>query len=106
RKKRHRLRSRDRCNDSQGAAARATHCVPRPSPVPCECCTDEGGRMSTTVRNTTPKPLSVPLPRGKILHLGPLKSAEIASDDAEHAGVKALVESGTLEIVAIGPGHA
>jgi len=62
--------------------------------------------MSTTVKNTTPKPLSVPLPRGKILHLGPLKTAEIASDDAEHAGVKALVESGALEIVAIGPGHA
>src|SRR5262249_47355468 len=33
----HRLRSRDRCNDGQGAAARATHCVPRGSPVPCEC---------------------------------------------------------------------
>jgi len=61
--------------------------------------------MATTVRNKTQKPLSVPLPRGKVLHVGPLKTAEIASDDAEHAGVKALIERGALEIVAVGSGH-
>ena len=62
--------------------------------------------MATTVRNKTPKPLSVPLPRGKVLHLGPLKSGQIASNDTEHPGVKALVESGALEIVGTGPGQA
>jgi hypothetical protein len=62
--------------------------------------------MATTVRNKTQKPLSVPLPRGKVMHLGPLKTGEIASDDVEHAGVKALIESGAIEIVGQGPGHA
>jgi hypothetical protein len=67
---------------------------------------DEEGRMSTTVRNKTQKPLSVPLSRGKVLHLGPLKTGEIAFDDAERPGVKALIDSGALEVVAVGPGHA
>jgi hypothetical protein len=62
--------------------------------------------MSTMVRNRTQKPLSVPLSRGKILHLGPLKAGEITFDDAERPAVKALIESGSLEIVAEGPGHA
>ncbi len=62
--------------------------------------------MATTVKNKTQKPLSVPLPRGKVLHLGPLKTGEIASDDAEHAGVKALIESGAIEILGQGSGHA
>jgi hypothetical protein len=66
---------------------------------------EEAG-MSTTVRNKTQKPLSVPLSRGKVLHLGPLKAGEIAFDDAERPGVKALIESGALEIVAVGSGHA
>jgi hypothetical protein len=66
---------------------------------------EEAG-MSTTVRNKTQKPLSVALSRGKVLHLGPLKAGEITFDDAERPAVKALIESGSLEIVAEGPGHA
>ena len=42
--------------------------------------------MTTTVRNKTQKPLSVPLSRGKVLHLGPLKAGEITFDDAELVG--------------------
>jgi hypothetical protein len=57
--------------------------------------------MATTVTNKTRKPLSVPLGQGKKLYLGPGKSGEIASNDAERPAVKALVESGSLEI-----GHA
>ena len=58
--------------------------------------------MSTTVTNKTHKPLSVPLPGGKKLHLGPNKSGQIASNDADHPAVKALVDSGALEIVGKG----
>lgn len=41
----------------------------------------------------------MPLPRGKTLHLGPRKTGEISSEAAEHAGLKKLVESGTIEIL-------
>ena len=51
----------------------------------------------TTVRNTTRKPLSVSLPGGKTLHLGPLKSGQIASKALEHTQVKKLLEAGELE---------
>jgi hypothetical protein len=58
-----------------------------------------------TVRNTTQKPLSVPLPRGKVLHLGPGKTGQIASGAAEHPGFKKLVDGGELEIIGEGTGH-
>lgn len=61
--------------------------------------------MATTVTNKTRKPLSVPLGRGKKLYLGPGKSGEITSSDAEQAAVKALVEDGSLTITQ-GRGHA
>lgn len=60
----------------------------------------------TTVCNKTQKPLSVPLPRGKILHLGPGKTGQIASNAVEHPALKRLVDGGELEIVSEGPGHA
>ena len=47
-----------------------------------------------TVSNKTQKPLSVPLPRGKILHLGPGKTGQISSEAAEHPRLKKLVEAG------------
>src|SRR5881398_975626 len=52
------------------------------------------------VTNKTGKPLSIPLPRGKTLHLGPRKSGQISSHDIEHPGLKKLVDAGTIEIVA------
>ncbi len=51
------------------------------------------------VRNTTRKPLSVPLPRGKVLHLGPGKTGQIASSSIEHRGLAALLASGALEVI-------
>jgi hypothetical protein len=51
-----------------------------------------------TVTNKTPRPLTVPLPRGKKLHLGPLKSGQITSEAAEHAAIKRLVDAGDIEI--------
>jgi len=52
------------------------------------------------VTNKTAKPLSIPLPRGKTLHLGPRKSGQISSHDLEHPALKRLVDAGTIEIVA------
>jgi hypothetical protein len=52
-----------------------------------------------TVTNKTHKPLSVPLPRGKTLHLGPGKTGQISAKDAEHPALAKLAESGTIEIL-------
>jgi len=52
------------------------------------------------VTNKTGKPLSIALPRGKTLHLGPRKSGQISSHDIEHPSLKKLVDAGAIEIVA------
>jgi hypothetical protein len=52
-----------------------------------------------TVTNKTQRPVRVPLPRGKTLFLGPGKTGQISSKDAEHAELKRLADSGTLEIL-------
>jgi hypothetical protein len=51
-----------------------------------------------SVTNKTKRPLIIPLPHGKKLHLGPGKSGEIASNAVDHAALKKLVEAGELEI--------
>jgi hypothetical protein len=51
-----------------------------------------------TVTNNTKRPLVVPLPQGKKLHLGPGKSGEIAANAVEHAALKKLAEAGEIEI--------
>ncbi len=51
-----------------------------------------------TVTNKTPKPVRVPLPLGKTLFLGPLKSGQIAPKAVDHPPLKKLVDSGQLEI--------
>ena len=51
-----------------------------------------------TITNKTPKALSVPLPGGKKLHLGPLKSGEISPKSIDHPAVQKLIESGEVEI--------
>ena len=56
------------------------------------------------VTNKIGKPLSIPLPRGKTLHLGPRKSGQISSHDIEHPALKKLVEEGVIEMVAEGSG--
>ena len=52
-----------------------------------------------TVSNKTKRPLSIPLPRGKTLHLGPGKTGEVAANAAEHPQLKKLVEAGEIEIL-------
>jgi hypothetical protein len=51
-----------------------------------------------TVVNKTHQPLKVPLPQGKVLHLGPDKTGEINDNAADHPPLKKLVEDGQLEI--------
>ena len=59
-----------------------------------------------TVSNKTRKPLSVPLPRNKTLHLGPGKAGQISSDAAEHPPLRKLVDAGEIEVFDDGPGRS
>jgi hypothetical protein len=52
-----------------------------------------------TITNKTNKALSVPLPRGKKLRLGPLKSAEISPKAVDYPPVQKLIEAGDVEIL-------
>jgi hypothetical protein len=51
-----------------------------------------------SVTNKTNKPLAVPLPRGKVLRLGPRKTGQISSDDLDHPPLKKLAAAGEIEI--------
>ena len=51
-----------------------------------------------SITNKTQKPLSVPLPRGKTLHLGPGKTGQISSEAAEHPPLAKLVQDGQIEV--------
>ena len=51
------------------------------------------------IRNTTKRPIKVPLPGGKRLFLGLGGTGQIAPKAAEHPPVKALIDSGDLEVL-------
>ena len=51
-----------------------------------------------TITNKTHKPLKVPLPGGKFLHLGPLKSGQIADGAADAPALKRLIKSKEIEL--------
>jgi len=50
------------------------------------------------VTNKTQRPLSVPLPDGKTLHLGPGKTGQISAKAVEDPRFKKLVEAGEIEV--------
>lgn len=58
-----------------------------------------------TVTNKTRKPLSVPLPRGRTLHLGPGRTGQLSSEAAGQAGLQRLVAAGEIEISDGGGAH-
>jgi hypothetical protein len=64
----------------------------------------------TSVSNKTQKPLSVPLPGGKTLHLGPGRTGQISAKAAGDLRLKKLLDAGEIELVdddsrrATGPG--
>lgn len=51
-----------------------------------------------TVTNKKPQPITVPLPRAKKLHLGPLKTGQITTEAAESAAVKKMIEAGDIDV--------
>lgn len=53
------------------------------------------------IRNQTHRPLRVPLPHGKVLHLGPKRTAEIA-DYLDHPPLKKMIDAGEIEVVGDG----
>jgi hypothetical protein len=65
----------------------------------------------TAISNKTQRPVSVPLPGGKTLHLGPGKTGQISAKAVEDQQIKKLVDAGEIEIVdddprtAVGPGR-
>jgi hypothetical protein len=54
------------------------------------------------VLNKTRSPLKIPLPQGKFLHLGPMKTGQISDGAAELPAVQKLIKDGQIEIVGEG----
>ena len=50
------------------------------------------------VTNKTQKPVSVPLPGGKTLHLGPGKDGQISPRAAQSSGLLKLIEASQVEV--------
>jgi hypothetical protein len=57
----------------------------------------------TTISNKTQRPVSVPLPGGKTLHLGPGKTGQIAGKAVDDSQLKKLIDAGEIEIVGEDP---
>jgi hypothetical protein len=51
-----------------------------------------------TIVNKTAMPLRVPLPGGKVLHLGPTKSGQVADTAVEHPALRKLIEAGKIQV--------
>jgi hypothetical protein len=51
-----------------------------------------------TIVNKSTRPLRVPLPGGKVLHLGPGKTGQIADGASEHPALRKLIDAGTIQI--------
>ena len=58
------------------------------------------------IRNKSSRPLRIPLPRGKSVHVGPSNVARISDSAAEHPAVQKLVAEGLIEILGDGEGVA
>jgi hypothetical protein len=54
------------------------------------------------IRNTTPRPLRVPLPLGKVLYLNPRGTGQVPANALEHPPLRKLVEEGKLELLGEG----
>ncbi|MFT4648697.1 MAG: hypothetical protein ACI87O_003249 [Planctomycetota bacterium] len=58
------------------------------------------------ISNKTHRPLRVPLPGGKKLHLAANGKAKIMPKAAEHPAVLKLIEEGVVEIIDLGKGRS
>lgn len=55
-----------------------------------------------TIENKSHRPIKVPLPQGKFLHLGPGKKGQVADHAEGHPGFKRLLDAGDIEIIEAG----
>jgi hypothetical protein len=51
-----------------------------------------------TIQNKTRRPLRIPLPGGKFLHLAPGKTGQIADRAVERPAFKKLIDAGEIEL--------
>ena len=51
------------------------------------------------ILNKTKRPLRIPLPGGKRLHLAPGKTGQISPKSADHPPLKMLIEQGEVELL-------
>lgn len=56
--------------------------------------------------NRTPRPIQVPLPGGKRLHLGPGKTGQVSDKAAEHPALLRLIEDETIAFTGDSEQHA
>ena len=54
------------------------------------------------IRNKTKRPLRIPLPGGKKLHLSPGKTGKISDKAGEHPPIKKLIDDDEIEVVGTG----
>ena len=50
------------------------------------------------IRNTTQEPLRVPLGGGRVLHLGPGQTGQIADEALKSRGVRRLIDAGAVTV--------
>lgn len=55
-----------------------------------------------TIVNRRRLPIRVPLPGGKVLHLGPSKTGQIADPHADLPAVRKLIDSGAIAVLGEG----
>ena len=58
--------------------------------------------MAQTIRNLTVRPVRVPLPGGRVLHLGPGRAGQVPDDAHDGSSFRDLLEHGVIEIVGDG----
>jgi hypothetical protein len=56
------------------------------------------------LKNKTQRPVRIALGHGKVLHLGPGKTAQISDQSTESKAVRDLIAAGTIEILGEGSG--
>ena len=55
--------------------------------------------MAQTIRNRTARPVRVPLPGRRVLHLGPGRTGQVADGAHDGASFRQLVERGVIEVL-------
>lgn len=55
-----------------------------------------------SIKNTARRPVVVPLPQGKKLHLAPNQQGQISTHDVDHPPLVKMVEAGDIEILGDG----